>query len=229
MDVANLPTLMSFDTFSFDQLRGAIFTSKEEYERFRSVVVNAVAATDFFNCDLQTSRTERWNLLFPSCSSNKDKNEAASIEEATRTDSTKGQKAALVLDYLIQASDIAHCMQHWHVYTKWNEKLFVEMLKAYHNGRLENDPCSFWYEEEVAFFDNYVIPLAAKLKGCGVSEVYSDECLNYAKQNRSEWVARGKEVVQKMTETFNQLKSASQSDPSATEQVAAARERSSDE
>ena len=45
------------------------------------------------------------------------------------------------------------------------------------------------------FFDYYIIPLAKKLKECGVFGVSSDEYLNYATQNRQEWEIKGKEIV----------------------------------
>ena len=57
------------------------------------------------------------------------------------------------------------------------------------------DPSEFWCTGEIGFFDNYVIPLAKKLKDCNVFGVSSDECLNYALSNRIEWIERGKEVV----------------------------------
>jgi hypothetical protein len=41
----------------------------------------------------------------------------------------------------------------------------------------------------------YIIPLAKKLKDCGVFGVSSDEYLNYAMKNRQEWKDRGLEVV----------------------------------
>ena len=44
-------------------------------------------------------------------------------------------------------------------------------------------------------FDNYVIPLAKKLKECGIFGVSSDEYLNYAMKNREEYARRGKEIV----------------------------------
>ena len=86
-------------------------------------------------------------------------------------------------------------MQHWHVYRKWNERLFQEMYEAYSEGRLDTDPSVAWYEGEIGFFDFYIIPLAKKLKDCGVFGVSSDEYLNYATQNRNEWKERGQEVV----------------------------------
>lgn len=48
------------------------------------------------------------------------------------------------------------------------------------------------------FFDNYVIPMAQKLKDCGIFGVSSDELLTYAQQNRQEWTLDGKKHVQSM-------------------------------
>ena len=60
------------------------------------------------------------------------------------------------------------------------------------------DPSEFWYRGEIGFFDNYIIPLAKKLKDCQVFGVSSDECLNYAIQNRDEWKEFGQEIVEEM-------------------------------
>jgi hypothetical protein len=43
------------------------------------------------------------------------------------------------------------------------------------------------------------IPLAKKLKECGVFGVSSDEYLNYAMQNRAEWEARGEVLIARMS------------------------------
>jgi len=50
----------------------------------------------------------------------------------------------------------------------------------------------------LGFFDFYIIPLAKKLKDCGVFGVSSDEYLNYAVKNREEWEVKGKEIVEDM-------------------------------
>lgn len=60
----------------------------------------------------------------------------------------------------------------------------------------------FPLEGEIGFFDFYIIPLAKKLKECGVFGVSSDEYLNYAERNRQEWELRGQEVVSELVETF---------------------------
>ena len=72
------------------------------------------------------------------------------------------------------------------------------MYKAYKEGRADKDPSEFWYEGEIGFFDFYIIPLAKKLKDCGVFGKSSDEYLNYALNNREEWKARGRDVVNEM-------------------------------
>ena len=53
------------------------------------------------------------------------------------------------------------------------------------------------------FFDHYIIPLAKKLKHCGVFGVSSAEYLNYAMQNRKEWEDRGQQIVAEMMENLD--------------------------
>lgn len=67
---------------------------------------------------------------------------------------------------------------------------------------MAKDPATFWYNGEIGFFDNYVIPLAKKLKECGVFGVSSAEFLNYAVQNRAEWEERGQEIVKELSENL---------------------------
>ena len=60
------------------------------------------------------------------------------------------------------------------------------------------DPREFWFEGELKFFDNYIIPLAFKLKECKVLGVCSDEYLSYAQLNRDEWQLKGQDMIAKM-------------------------------
>ena len=88
------------------------------------------------------------------------------------------------------------------MYRKWNERLFKEMYDAYKSGRAPKSNVPGWYKGELGFFDNYIIPLAKKLKDCGVFGVSSDEYLNYAIENRREWAAKGEEVVANMVKKY---------------------------
>ena len=46
------------------------------------------------------------------------------------------------------------------------------------------------------------IPLAKKLKDCGIFGVSSDEYLNYALENRQEWEAKGESIVKSLVEKY---------------------------
>jgi 3'5'-cyclic nucleotide phosphodiesterase len=172
----------------FQALRATLCATRSEAKRFRQLVVNAVMATDIMTPDLKAARNMRWRKAF-----SKD----PLLEDPSVT---INRKATIVIDHMIQASDVCHTMQHWHVYRKWNERLFTEMTKAYNEGRSDENPADTWYKGEIGFFDYYIIPLAKKLADCGVFGVSSDEYLNYAIKNRDEWEARGEEVVREMVE-----------------------------
>merc|ERR1712232_1303037 len=106
------------------------------------------------------------NTSVPSSSSSSATSSATATATSTATTDLQEQinrKATIVIEHIIQASDVAHTMQHWHIYVKWNERLYAEMYKAYVEGRADTDPTDNWYKGEIGFFDYYVIPLAEKL------------------------------------------------------------------
>jgi hypothetical protein len=78
------------------------------------------------------------------------------------------------------------------------------MYKAFKDTRADKDPAEGWYKGELWFFDNYVIPLAHKLKECGVFGVSSAEYLNYAMENRDEWARKGMEVCKQYVANFEE-------------------------
>lgn len=201
----------------YKELRRTIYTTEREFKRFRHLVVNTVLATDIMDKDLKQLRNNRWDKAF----------KEGDVDESNRDKINR--KATIVIEHLIQASDVAHTMQHWHVYRKWNARLFEEMYKAYLEGRADKDPSEFWYKgcvfpharfvpfmfsspldlmsflcfcfvsllySEIGFLDFYVIPLAKKLKDCGVFGVSSDEYLQYAVNNRNEWERKGEDALE---------------------------------
>jgi class 3 adenylate cyclase len=183
--------VLAWDTLMdprFYDLRRTIYVAPFELQRFRQLLANTVLATDIFDKQLQSIRKKRWEVAF-----SVQPVALAGDIESTRDDINR--KATIVIEHLIQASDVAHTMQHWHIYRKWNERLFAEMTVAYQSGRMENNPADGWYHGELGFFDNYIIPLAKKLKDCGVFGVSSDEYLNYALENRREWANQGEDVL----------------------------------
>jgi hypothetical protein len=150
----------------------AIYSTVENLKRFRQMMVHTVLATVIMDQELTQERKERWSAMFGLDGDSKN-----SWSRNAGVDNEVDCKATIVIEHLMQASDVAHTMQHWHVYQKWNARLFNEMYRAYKEGRLEKDPTEFWYNGESRFFDYYTIPLAQKLKSCGAFGVSSDEYL----------------------------------------------------
>lgn len=198
----------------YKDLHSCLFSDEKDLMRFRQIVVNIVLATDIFDKEFKELRSLRWDKAFhpdkldastgsasPTAPGSSD---PSSSDQAEPMEGTRGydtnRKATIVIEHIMQASDVAHTMQHWHVYKKWNERLFKEMHAAYKMGRSPSDPSQGWYKGELWFFDNYIIPLATKLEECGVFGVASDECLHNALNNRKEWALRGEKIVEEILE-----------------------------
>ena len=174
----------------FNELRSVVAPTVAELQRFKETVVKATLAFDTADENLKAERNARWEDAFSS--------ESATGEKGDEL------KVHIVLEHLIQASDVCHTMQHWHIYRKWNERLFNEMYMAFLDGRTTKDPSKFWYEGELSFFDLYIFPLANKLADCGVFGVSSEEYLYHAESNRKEWDLKGKEIVASMVAKFEE-------------------------
>ncbi|CAJ1949209.1 unnamed protein product [Cylindrotheca closterium] len=170
---------------SYKDFRPCIFSTKSELQRFRQLIVNVILATDIFDSDMKALRNSRFSKAFHM------ESEGTSLT----TENELNLKATIVIEYIMQASDVSHTMQHWHVYKKWNEHLFAEMYSAWQVGRLGFNPSTGWFQGELSFFDNYIIPLAKKLEDCQVFGAAGNELLKFALENRKEWEKKGKELV----------------------------------
>lgn len=80
----------------FKPLREFIFETQEEFTRFRQVVVNVVLATDIFDPELNDLRKKRW---------------AQAFAENTNTTNVNDARATVVIEHIMQASDVCHTMQ----------------------------------------------------------------------------------------------------------------------
>jgi len=182
----------AWDLLMTDQFRSLVAVlcqDSSELFRLRQLVVNSVMATDIMDPDLKILRNTRWDKAF----------NHGNVENQDISRAAINRKATIVIEHIIQASDVSHTMQHWNVYTKWNARLFKEMYKAHLDGREgAKNPALFWAKGEIGFFDHYIIPLAKKLKECGVFGVSSDEFLQYAWSNRYEWEEKGEIIVEQL-------------------------------
>ena len=85
---------------NFVDFRQAIFANETEMKRFYCLVVNAVIATDIFDPELKASRNNRWTAAFAEGAANREESEKA----------PRDRKATIVIEHLIQASDVVHTM-----------------------------------------------------------------------------------------------------------------------
>ena len=84
----------------YKDLRACIYQTEEDLRRFRQLVVNTVMATDIVDKELQALRKKRWETAFSSTFLLEP--EEVSVD----------RKATIVIEHLIQASDVSHTMQH---------------------------------------------------------------------------------------------------------------------
>ena len=96
-----------------------------------------VLATDIFDPELNDLRKKRWNQAFAETS-------------IAATTSANDARATVVIEHIMQASDVCHTMQHWHVYRRHNYRLFTEIAEAYRDGRCAANPAEFWYEGKLS-------------------------------------------------------------------------------
>ena len=204
----------------YTNLRKCIFATDDDELRFRQLLINVVIATDIADRERRAGEGIRWKTAFCNVSNWGKEWHGKSDEELSKVDVSL--KATVVLEQIVLASDVAHTMQHWLTYVKWNERLYKEMWAAYSSGRAEKDPTEVrfrsyhviihihlfilliscvhfllqnWYRGEIGFFEHYIIPLATKLKECGVFGTAGDEYLGNAIRNKIEWIEKGEAIV----------------------------------
>jgi hypothetical protein len=124
----------------YRDLRRAIYSTTSELKRFRQLIVTCVLSTDIADKGLSANRKNRWKQAFAEESPNGDG------EDLTLA---RNRKATIVLEHLMQASDVSHTMQHWHVYRRWNEKFFLECMESWEEGRSKSNPADSWFKGEI--------------------------------------------------------------------------------
>lgn len=82
----------------YENIRRTIYNTEAEYKRFQQLIVNSVMATDIMDKDLEGIRNGIWERAFNEAPDN-------NLVEAVN------RKAIIVIEHLIQASDVAHIMQ----------------------------------------------------------------------------------------------------------------------
>ena len=187
----------------YSDLQNCIFSNKLELHRFRQVVVNSVLATDLSSKEMNASRALRWKEAFSS---------------PLQVVAVREKQLAVATELILQAGDLSHTLQTWQTFVDWNSRLFDEQYRAFQRGRSSTDPEKSWYAGETFSFDYHAIPIAEKLRACGI--VSTDDLLQNARSNREMWFEYGKQKVRFMASEAKQKMSTKSTASSAKEIMA---------
>jgi hypothetical protein len=193
-------------------------------ERIHRMITDLVLCTDIASKDRRDLGMNKWKNA---CST--DGNTAAryrrraTIETGNTTshllkhgadgnwDSSKlftPEAAKAISEQIMQAADVSHTMQHFSTFTKWNKRLYHEVLAAHKCGRTLahheqrrghiapeiQHPKENWYDSQIGFFSFYIIPLAERLDACGAFSD-DDKFAPLAVQNKENWIEFGRELT----------------------------------
>lgn len=103
-----------------------------------------------------------------------------------------------VLETMMNVADVAHTMQSFQIFCKWNKRLFKELYLAHLKNRLSFNPSENWYENQIGFFSHYIIPLSQKMKTCGVFGTTGNVFEYFACENKKRWIEEGEEISEEI-------------------------------
>jgi atrial natriuretic peptide receptor A len=104
-----------------------------------------------------------------------------------------GLKKCVFNEVFMLASDVSAPMQNWKTFTKWNFRLYKEILDC-HSKKLCPNPHSGWSKGEIGFFQFYIIPLAKRLDAL-VPKGDENTFAELAEKNLELWKLHGDDVT----------------------------------
>lgn len=199
----------------FNELRRAIYSTQEECDQFRDLVIDLILCTDISSPERMALGKSKWNIAFPKDSlsvpgsmhrrhsdpipknnSSKDLKDKSMSSSANKPSSAGFSashtklKARVVMEQLMQIADVAHLMQDWPVFLKWNKNLYDELWAAKIADR-GFDPSKNWFNGQISFLDNYVIPLSTRIYESGVFGAEGKSFMKNAIKNKEKWIEEG--------------------------------------
>ena len=97
----------------------------------------------------------------------------------------------VILETIMKAADVAHNLQGWDLMAKFSNRLFLELRRAYVQGR-GDDPQNGWFGNQIGFLEAYLLPLARKLDDTGVfGDTIGAMFAQQVEDNRDRWSREG--------------------------------------
>ena len=98
---------------------------------------------------------------------------------------------SVVMEAILRAADVAHNLQSWDNMAKWSNRLFLELRRAYVQGRGE-DPQNGWFSNQIGFLEGYLLPVARRLDDTGVfGDTIGAMFAEGVEDNRERWMREG--------------------------------------
>jgi len=114
------------------------------------------------------------------------------MKQSFITTSTSLEKI-VAIEHLMQVADVAHCMQGWENFIKWNYRLYREFMDC-HKHNLISEPSQSWASGQIGFINNYILPLAERTETC-CGSVANLNLVQSAKNNRQRWENEGQFIT----------------------------------
>ena len=105
-------------------------------------------------------------------------------------------------EHLMLLSDISHLLQGWENFSKWNFRLYKELMACFKNGQCD-DPRSGWYQGQVGFYEHYILPLAKRSK-VFFKEDFADAPYENGLRNLQLWITHGKKATSIMMKALEE-------------------------
>lgn len=158
----------------FEKLRLCMCANELELRCFWRLISMLVSLSED---SVSSEAVQRWDEAFGECDC-----EASEKQE---------KQVLATLEHVIILAQATHVLQHWDNYVKWSMGLYEERCQ----GEYSDDAASTWYQRELDFFDQTIIPAAERVEKAQVLGALGKEILLYAQQNRREWETTGKELA----------------------------------
>ena len=125
--------------------------------------------------------------------------DSASLEEVQELQET------VIMETLMKAADVAHNLQGWDQMAKYSNRLFLELRRAYVQGRGE-DPQNGWFSNQIGFLEAYLLPLARKLDDVGIfGDSQGARFAEIVVENRDRWMKEGMALTAQIIQEGDRL------------------------
>lgn len=99
----------------------------------------------------------------------------------------------VLIEHLMQVTDVSHLMQNFENFVKWNYRLYKELMVCQNKNLIPN-PTPTWASGQIGFFDFYIIPLAERAEMLCGDALFETNLSENARHNKARWEEEGETI-----------------------------------